>query len=252
MNLLLLYEEDRVRDDRFRIAGRRAVHLRNVLNVSEGDDLRVGLLEGPLGRGTVLAVGEAIEITCIFEEKPPRPPLDLVLAVPRPKSLKKLLPEVVALGVDRLVLLRTWRVAKPYLSTAILARGEYVSLVREGMMQGVTTRAPTVTVEPLFKPFVEDRLPAFAKGRKKLVAHPYAARPLASHRIEPEARVTLLIGPEGGLIPYEIETLQAIGFEPVKLGDRILRVETACVAALAQIDLLRQQAGAGGEPSRKS
>lgn len=215
-----------------------------MLRVSEGDELRVGLYEGPIGRGRVMAVGEGIEIACSFERAPPpRPLLDLVVAVPRPKSLKKLLPEVVALGVDRLVLLRTWRVAKPYLSTAILARGEYDPLVREGMMQGVTTRAPSVTVEPLFKPFVEDRLPEFAEGSKKLLAHPYARRSLASHHISQGERVTLLIGPEGGLIPYEIETLEGIGFEPVKLGDRILRVETACVAALAQIDLLRQQAG---------
>lgn len=207
-----------------------------------GDELSVGLLEGPRGSGRVVSIGEAIELECTFEDGvEERPLVDLILAIPRPKSLKKLLPEVAALGIDRLILLRTWRVAKPYLSTDVLKPRIYEPLFHEGLMQSMTTRMPQVTVEPLFKPFVEDRLPAFAGT--KLVAHPYAALPLYRLPIAKQDRLVLVIGPEGGLLPYEIEALERAGCRSVHIGPRILRVETACVALLAQISLMRAAAG---------
>ncbi len=239
MNLILLFETDRLERDRFRIAGARAQHIEKVLGARAGDSVRVGLLEGPLGRARVASIeGAAVELECSFEEEvAPRPLVDLILAVPRPKSLKKLLPEITALGVDRLILLRTWRVAKPYLSTAIMAPARHQPLLHDGMMQAMTTRRPTVSVEPLFKPFVEDRLAAM--GGIKLAAHPYATTAMHQVSLSLAERVTLVVGPEGGLLPYEIEALERAGCRAVNLGPRLLRVETACVALLAQIALLR-------------
>lgn len=241
MNLLLVTPHDAVDGDRFRLTGRRARHVVEVLNAAPGKELRIGLLEGPLGRGTVVsATADEVVLDCEFEDiPPPRPHTDLILAIPRSKSLRKLLPEVTAIGVDRIVLLRTWRVAKPYLSQTILTPGEYRPLLHEGLMQARCTREPHVVVEPLFKPFVEDRLPAFAAHSHALIAHPVAERPLARTRIEAGGRVVLAVGPEGGWVPYEVAAFEAAGFEPVSMGARTLRVETACVALLAQIELLR-------------
>ncbi|HVY62663.1 MAG TPA: 16S rRNA (uracil(1498)-N(3))-methyltransferase [Planctomycetota bacterium] len=242
MNLILLEEADRLDGPHFRLAGRRARHVREVLRAEPGRDLRVGLLEGPLGTARVERVGDdAVELECAFEaEAPPRPPVDLLLAIPRPKSLAKLLPEVAALGVDRLVLFRSWRVQKPYLTARALEPAVYRPLLHEGLMQARSTREPRVTVEPLFKPFVEDRLPALVAGALALVAHPGAATDIASVRPSPAGRVTLAVGPEGGFIPYEIAALERAGFLPVAIGARTLRVETACAALLAQVDLLRR------------
>jgi RsmE family RNA methyltransferase len=242
VNLILLTEADRVAGTRFRVDGRRAAHLAEVLRAEPGRSLRVGLLGGPRGSARLVASepGSA-ELECAFEEAPPpRPRTDLVLAIPRAKSLRKLLPEVAALGIDRLVLLRTWRVAKPYLTQTILHPAEHRPLLHEGLMQARSTQEPSVAVEPLFKPFVEDRLPAFAAGAVRLVAHPGAERTLASVAVAPEDRVVLAVGPEGGFVPYEVEAFAAAGFTPVSMGERTLRVETACVALLAQIELLRK------------
>jgi RsmE family RNA methyltransferase len=229
------------RSEGFILTGARAEHVRSVLQAKLGEELRVGLFEGPLGLARVVSIGAEVELECSFEaEPPPRPLVDLIVAIPRPKSLKKLLPEVAALGVDRLILLRTWRVAKPYLSTAILEPAIHEPLLHEGMMQAMTTRMPRVIVEPLFKPFVEDRLPSFAGT--KLVAHPYAEAPLHRVAIGANDRTVLVIGPEGGLLPYELEALAQAGCLAVNAGPRILRVETACVALLAQLSLLRAQA----------
>jgi RsmE family RNA methyltransferase len=242
VNLILLTEADRVDGAHFRVSGVRARHVAEVLRAEPGRELRVGLLEGPLGRGTVVSASpDAALLDCVFDgAPPPRPLTDLVLAIPRAKSLRKLLPEVAALGIDRLVLFRSWRVAKPYLTQSILASAEHRPLLHEGLMQAKCTREPVVTVEPLFKPFVEDRLPAFAAGATKLVAHPGGGTPLANVRIAAEDRVVLAVGPEGGFVPYEVEAFQAAGFTAVSMGERTLRVETACVALLAQIDLLRR------------
>ena len=95
-------------------------------------------------------------------------------------------------------------------------------------------------LEPLFKPWVEDRAPALASGARALIAHPAAARDLASVPVAAEERVVLAVGPEGGFIAYEVEALERAGFLPVTLGPRRLRVETAAVALLAQVDLLRR------------
>jgi 16S rRNA (uracil1498-N3)-methyltransferase len=246
VNLLLLFPEDRVGDTwepRFRVQDGRARHVREVLGLGPGDTLRVGLLEGPVGTATIEALdGAGLELLATLDgEPPPRPTLDLVLAIPRPKTLKKLLPEVTALGVDRLTLLRTWRVAQPYLGSPLLSPEGHRPLLFEGMMQALTTHEPKVEVEPRFRPFVEDRAPERFAGHLKLVAHPYAATPLASLDVPADARVALAVGPEGGLIPEELASFERAGFVAVSSGPRVLRVETACVALLAQIDLLRRR-----------
>lgn len=242
MNLILLTEADRDESGRFVLRGERAGHVLEVLRAEPGRELCVGLLEGPRGRGRVLETADdRAVLACDFDPAPPpRPATDLVLAIPRPKSLTKLWPEIAALGVDRVVLLRTWRVAKPYLTAAALDPSVYRPLLHDGMMQARTTREPRVSVEPLFRPWAEDRARDFCDGALVLVAHPAAATPLASVRIAPRQRVVLAVGPEGGFVPYEVESLERAGFRAVSIGERTLRVETAVVALLAQIDLLRR------------
>jgi len=242
MNLLLLEPTDSRGGARYVVSGRRAAHVRDVLGAEPGRELRVGLLEGPLGLGRVVeSTDESLVLDCAFDaDTPPRPLVDLVLAIPRPKSLVKLWPEIAALGVDRVVLLRTWRVGKPYLTARALDPAAYRPLLHEGMMQARTTREPRVSVEPLFKPWVEDRAREFAGDALAVVAHPPAATRLADVRVSPAARVVIAVGPEGGFIPYEVEALERAGFRAVSMGERTLRVETAVVALLAQIDLLRR------------
>jgi len=242
VNLILVTPEDAVNTRVYRLRGPRARHVREVLRAEPGRELRVGLLDGPLGTGRVVETDDdAVVLECAFDDAPPpRPLVDLVLAVPRPKSLAKLWPEIAALGVDRVVLLRTWRVAKPYLTARALEPSYFRPLLHEGLMQAKSTREPRVVVEPLFKPWVEDRATAFVGDALALVAHPSAAARLADARIAATRRVVLAVGPEGGFLPYEVDALARAGFRPASMGERTLRVETAVVALLSQIDLLRR------------
>lgn len=243
VNQILLTEDDRLDGDVFLVAGRRAAHILSVLRPEPGRELRVGLLEGPRGMGRVIRVGtHTVKLDCVFEAiVPQRPPVDLLLAVPRPKELSRLLPEITALGVDRIVLMRTWRVAKPYLAATILDPAVHRPLLHEGLMLSRRTREPRVRVEPLFRPYVEDRAAAEFEGATRLVAHPGAGTLLADLSFAPDERVVLAVGPEGGFIPFEIDLLGKAGFRTVNLGPDPLRVATATVALLAVVGALRRR-----------
>jgi len=109
------------------------------------------------------------------------------------------------------------------------------------MAQCATTREPRIVIEPLFRPFVEDRATQLFEGATKLVIQPSSERQLASIRIGEHDRVAVMIGPEGGLIPYEIDALRRVGFLPVTAGSNGVRAEISTIAVLSQIDLLRRQ-----------
>ena len=156
----------------------------------------------------------------------------LLLALPRPKMLRRVLQTVAAMGVPKLVLLNSYRVEKSFWQTPFLEPSAIREQLILGLEQARDTVLPEVVIEKRFKPFVEDRLPQLAAGTCGLVGHPGDFPPCPRAISEP---VTLAIGPEGGWIPYEVDKLAAAGLQPVQLGDRILRVETAVTALLARL-----------------
>ena len=236
MNLLLLDDADFVGVDRVILRDRRLTHLHDVHRADAGDALRVGRLGGLMGSGRILRLetGEA-ELQVAFDQPPPaKLPLTLLLALPRPKMLKRVLQTVASLGVPRLVLLNSYRVEKSFWQTPFLSPEAIREQLLLGLEQARDTVLPEVSIEKRFKPFVEDRLPALAADSLGLVGHPgdYPACPRGLPLDQP---VTLAIGPEGGWIPYEVEKLAEAGLQPVQLGERILRVETAVTALLARL-----------------
>lgn len=234
MNLLLLTPEDCTAPGRARLTGRRLQHVREVHRAGAGDSLRVGLLGGQMGSGLITALAPgAMELEFSLDQAPPaKLPLTLLLSLPRPKMLKRIFQAVAAMGVGRLVLMNSYRVEKSFWESPWLAPEAVREQLLLGLEQARDTVLPEVVLEPRFKPFVEDRLPALAAAGRRLVAHPGAA---AACPVGLPGPATLAIGPEGGFIPYEVELLQAGGFEPVHLGPRILRVETAVTALVARL-----------------
>jgi len=234
VNLLLLEEADFVAADRVVLADRRFTHMQEIHRVTVGDNLRVGRINGLMGKATVLRLEtHEAELEVVFDQQPPaKLPLTLVLAVPRPKMLRRLFQTVATLGVPRLILVNSYKVEKSFWQTPFLHPDSIRENLILGLEQARDTVLPEVIIEKRFKPFVEDRLPSIAAGTLGLVGHPgpYPACPRAV-----EQTVTLAIGPEGGWIPYEVELLGQAGLTPVQLGERILRVETAVTALLSRI-----------------
>lgn len=215
---------------------RRLRHLRDVHRANIGDSFNMGILNGDMGRGTLMALSDQeahFELT-LSTPPPSALPLHLILALPRPRMLARTLENITALGVKQVTLLNTRRVEKSYWQSPELAREKIDQHLWLGLEQTCDTRWPEITLAPLFKPFVEDSLPMLLKGRRGLLAHPHTDQECPRGLTQDEPTV-LAIGPEGGFIPYEVEQLTAAGLAPVHIGPRILRVETAVVALLARL-----------------
>ncbi|PLP91934.1 16S rRNA (uracil(1498)-N(3))-methyltransferase [Pseudomonas sp. FFUP_PS_473] len=234
MNLLLLEEADFVAADRVVLGDRRFTHMQEIHRVAIGDNLRVGRIGGQMGQAQVLRLeGHEAELQVTFDQPPPaKLPLTLVLALPRPKMLRRVFQTVATMGVPKLILVNSYRVEKSFWQTPFLEPDAIREQLILGLEQARDTVLPEVIIEKRFKPFVEDRLPAISAGTLGLVGHPGNHPPCPRGLDEP---VTLAIGPEGGWIPYEIDLLNKAGLTPVQLGDRILRVETAVTALLARL-----------------
>lgn len=234
MNLVLLFPDDFVSEGLVRLSGRRWEHIRTVQRVKVGDELTVGLLEGKIGKGRLSKVEhDCVEMKVRLEgTPPPKLPLTLVLALPRPKVLNRVIAAATGLGVSRIYLVNAWRVEKSYWKSPRLSTENLLLQQILGLEQAKDTRLPELHLRRLLRPFAEDELPGLATNTRALVAHPGALDPCPRNLEQP---ITLAVGPEGGFIPAEIELLVKTGFEPVDLGPRILRVETAVVALVARL-----------------
>ncbi|BBP74277.1 16S rRNA (uracil(1498)-N(3))-methyltransferase [Pseudomonas gingeri NCPPB 3146 = LMG 5327] len=234
MNLLLLEEADFIAADQVVLRDRRLTHMQEVHRVALGDNLRVGRIGGLMGNAEVvrLEAGEAQLRVSLDQPPPAKLPLTLVLALPRPKMLRRVFQTIATMGVPKVVLVNSYRVEKSFWQTPFLEPEAIREQLVLGLEQTRDTVLPEVIIEKRFKPFVEDRLPAISAGTLGLVGHPGNYPPCPRGLDEP---VTLAIGPEGGWIPYEIDLLARSGLQPVQLGERILRVETAVTALLARL-----------------
>jgi len=236
MNLILLRPEDLLSPHAAILRGDRAEHLRTVLKSGPGDAVRVGLLDGKLGSGTVRTDSpDGITLEFVCDQEPPSPlPLHLLCALQRPKTLRKILQFAASAGVKHLTVIECWKVDKSYWTNPLI---DHPEALREelilGLEQGRDTVLPEVTFKRRFKPFVEDELPGLLAGTAGFVAHPEASEPCPAQWSS--GPVTLAVGPEGGFTPYEIEKLTAAGMKPVHLGPHILRTEFAIPALLGRL-----------------
>ena len=236
MNLILLEPGDIDAAGDVALSGARAAHLLEVLRVEAGHQVRVGIVDGPRGIATVRTIGdEMVALRCELEaEIPPRPNVDLLLAVPRPKVLRRLWAQIAALGVGQIILTNAEKVERNYFDTHILAPETYRPLLIEGLQQARDTRLPIVSIHRQFKVLIEDQLDELFRSGLRVVADPSAATPLTEVvRSSAAARMLLAIGPEGGWNAFELGLLQAHGFQPAGMGPRTVRTDTACVALLA-------------------
>ncbi len=234
MNLLLLTPQDCPQPNIAHLTGRRLQHVLAVHQAQIGQTLRVGMVNGLMGKAEIIHLDkESLQLQFQLTQAPPaKLPLTLLLALPRPKMLKRILQTVATMGVQRLVLMNSYRVEKSFWDSPFLQPHAIEEELILGLEQGKDTVLPQVMIEKRFKPFVEDRLPELSANSLRLVAHPIAEQ---SCPRDVQQAVTLAIGCEGGFIPYEVNLLAQQGFMPVELGARILRVETAVTALIARL-----------------
>jgi len=217
-----------------RLHGRRFQHVIAVHRATVGAELCVGLLNDRIGTGSITHVNEsALEMDVRFDHTPPQKlALTLILALPRPKVLRRVLRAVSSMCVPRVIIVNSFRVEKSFWQSPILGEKNIQAQLVLGLEQAKDTALPEVLLRPLLKPFVEDELPSLANGALSLIAHPQASVPCPRHT---QQATILAVGPEGGFLPYEIDKFTACGFTPVTIGSRILCVETVVPALIAQL-----------------
>ncbi len=234
MNLILLRPGE-IDGGAVRLTDGRGAHVTAVLKAVPGQKVRIGLVDGPLGMGTVTAVDAAnVSMICAFEATtPPRPRVDLLLALPRPKVLRRLWSQLAALGVGQVILTNAARVERDYFGAHVLAPSTYGPLLIEGLQQARDTRLPVVTVHRRFKVLIEDELDGLFPGGVRVAAQP--GREETFDDVvggDAATRMLIAVGPEGGWTEFELALLERHGFHTAGIGSRTLRSDTATIALL--------------------
>lgn len=237
---LLIFDREELAGDHLVLTGRRAEHLLKVLGVKPGRKIRVGEVNGQMGQAEVVKTSESTVSLQVQLDTLPEKGVDveLILALPRPIMLQRILKNATVLGVRKFHLIRSRKVEKSFFQSPVLGEEKIRSLLLEGMEQACDTHLPEVTLYRQFKPFLEDIVPSLSG--KGIIAHPDArgTLPQVYQQVQPAGKVLLAIGPEGGWTDYEQDCFSQQGFAPFTMGKRILHVDTAVVALLAQVQLL--------------
>lgn len=240
MNIILLSQVDVSEEKIAKLDGRRFEHIRNVLKPQIGDYLRVGIV------GEKRYIAKLIEITdsyCTIKlEKElssfAEPSLDLILALPRPKCMKRLWAQLAAVGFKRIFIVNAEKVEKVYWGSTTLSEDVYKPLLLEGLEQCGDTILPEVRFVKRLRPFLEDEAPTLFANQQKIIAHPYNGGIEAITPNELSCRISrrvIAVGPEGGWGDFELGLFSVAGFKSFSLGERILRTDTAVIALASRL-----------------
>ena len=204
-----------------------------MLGKTVGDDIRVGIVNGRIGSGRILRLDDShLELEIRLDaDAPPSLGIDLVLALPRPKFVGRILQAIASMGVDRLTFLQTTRVEKSYWQSSILDRSSIERHLRLGLEQGAATAMPAVELRKSFRGFVDDELKTRLTERPGLVADASGLLPFP-RRVSPPH--TVIVGPEGGFMNDEIAAFREAGAVVAALGRRLLKVEVAVAVCLSR------------------
>ncbi len=240
MNIIILTEKDCIENRKYQIDDERFTHIRNVLKSVVGDVVEIGLINKSRGTAKILELNKENALLKIIstEEKFIQPySIDIICALPRPQTLKKILNTCGTMGVSNLYLIRSEKVEKSYFHSTLLKEENYNKFLIEGLSQGKRTKITNVTIHNKFKPFFENYFERTSNNSLCLLAHPNAKSYINKIGIEQNQKVILAIGPEAGWNNFEIDLMEKKGFIKYKLSENILRVENAVTAALAQIEM---------------
>jgi len=231
-----------------RLAGARADHILKVLGALPGTSIRAGVIDGPRGRAMIVEAspGQVVLQCSLNEPVPPLPRVDLLLALPRPKVMRRLWAQLAAMGVGQIILTNANKIERVYFDTHVLQPETYRPLLIEGLQQAQDTRLPNISIHKQFKALVEDQLDTLFPAGGRLLADPAAGERISELIVHNrDMRVLIAVGPEGGWTDYEKDMLRRHGFRAVSMGRRTLRADTACIAMLALVSeaMLSRQGG---------
>jgi len=232
-----LYVSDELDDprpgDRVEVTGDEARHAVQVARIRVGERIAVGDGRGTIAYGVVAAADPTalvVEVDDVRHDTAPRPELWLAQALAKGDRDELAIQAATELGVAGVVPWAAERSVARW-EGAKIARNEerWRTIVREATKQSIRSRVPEVA--PLATTAQLAALPGLA-----IVLEPTAETPLTGVALDDLDRVTLVVGPEGGIAPRELERLAESGAVLARLGVEVLRTSTAGPAALAVLN----------------
>lgn len=248
----------------------RYSHITRVLKKKNGDTIAAGCSDGSLGSARIIKISDdSILLDYQAEsEAPVLYPVNIIMGFPRPIQAGRILKDLTSLGIARIWFTLSALGEKSYAESSFFKNKDFEAHLIEGAMQAGNPRLPSVecfwsldrtcdaidaaqresvtfntSLAPDHKDMNKISTPA-GPGAKtdKLVFHPGDGLPQLSDFSRLCAPVWLAIGSERGWTVNEMEILQHRGFTACSLGKRILKTETAALAAasivLGKIGLL--------------
>ena len=212
----------------------RARHILEVLRRGNGDSFDVGLVNGPIGKAVIVQLGDAaLSLTFTWSSTPPKADLiTLLIGLPRPQTARDILRDATTIGVGAIHFVATERSDANYATSSLWTSGEWRRHCLAGAAQAFSTQVPTVTSGSS----LDHALGALPTDCQRLAPDNYeATAPLSECHVLRDTPLTLAFGPERGWGPADRTALRSHGFILVHLGSRVLRSETAVVAALALV-----------------
>lgn len=238
---LILFDPDEL-DRPLPVDDPRARHILHVLKRRTGETIDAGVVNGARGKAIVAAI-TAGAVTLSFEATTPAAapiPVTLIVGLPRPQTARDILRDATTLGVGALHFVRTEKGEPGYAQSTLWSSGEWRRQVRAGAEQAFDTRVPDVTHGRTLAEVLPAGAPSPAMPATRLALDNYeSASRLADTAVERDAAVVLAIGSERGWSAAEREILRLRGFTFVHLGPRVLRAETAVIAALTLVHARR-------------
>ena len=217
----------------------RSRHVRDVLRCREGEGFDVGVIHGKRGRAVVEAwEADGCRLRFLWGEEPSAAlPCALWVAFPRPTTARRILREGASLGVARMVFFGAERGEASYAQSRLWSGEGWREQIIAGTEQAFHTRVPAVVQYTSLAEAIAREDAEVDATRIALDVYE-AACPLREIGAG-EGAVTMAVGPERGWSAKERQQLRESGFQLAHLGERVLRSDTACVAAVSGLAQLR-------------
>jgi len=225
VNLVLINKKESI--DGIPIEDPRAIHLTQTVGLQAGKTFFVGIKNGFRGLATIQEINQRLIFTVEWEkEQQARLPLELIVGLPRPQTAKKILYDAASLGINKIIFFVSEKGDPGYLSSSLWKNNEWEEFVLRGSEQACSCQIPEV----IHVSSIKEGIKLLHPKSWRVCLDPYTAKEPLKTNVVKFSFGTLAIGPERGWSDDERSILENHEFFFYHLGDRILRVETACTA----------------------
>ena len=244
MNLILL--DSAALKQKLPAADRRSIHIQQILGKALSE-LFVGMPDGLMGKAQVqlFASGEVgLDIRWFANGESPHSgskALSLMVPYCRPQTCRKILRDAASLGIRRLLFFHSSKAEHSYAQSSLWRSNEWVELLRSGVEQAFTTQVPIVQLlEGGLEEAVQEliALDSDQSGIKKIALDNYESQVAVGEAVSAECSHCLAVGAERGWSQHEREIFRNNGFILAHMGSRVMRTETAVIAACSVISQL--------------